>query len=1205
MTGPTVLALMRNVGGFFHGEMITGLGREVHSAGGRLVVVQTRRWRGDDGDDGGYSWFPYPVGLDEVDGVVAEGLAVDAAYLEGVRARGIPVVLASQALDDFPAPVAVPGNRSGVEAAVDHLVRHGHTRIAFVGDLSQFDFRERQAAWRDALRRHRLDDGLFFPSVAWGRVGGREATQDLVAADAGVTAVVTATDDLALGVVAALREAGLRVPDDVAVVGFDNTDEAAFSGPSLTSVAQRFDEVGALAGRLLLGCLAGEDVPHALHTSDAFSLLTRASCGCRQDLTGATPPPRSARATAPRGRPDGGPAGTDVRAVQPGAARATSDARPGAASSAAPTTPAPSDEPSPAGVVHTLLDRRTRRALRPDDVEGLVAAVTALVAGDVPSERCATAALVERMTALGDGPETVQQVAAALNEYVRRLLTAGAPGEIGSAPRAAAARLAAVLWELESRGHVHRARRLDASNRELNAVASALLRSDAVLTRSLAWLTATHVRAGVLALWEGDPDDGALRVVGATGAVGDLGVAPGDLVDVGRFPPAALAAAADPSRGEVCLVVPVRGDDQQWGLLAFLGLVDTTSERQPYDHWVELLCAALEAEQLEEAVRASEARYATVARAARDGLWELDLRSRRSYFSDRCRDLLDLPPDGRVDLADLAERVHPDERRAVLDGLGACTRTAERPLELEYRFRRRDGAYRWLLCRALGVDGQDGRPRRMVGSVSDISERKELEEQLRLGALYDAVTGLPNRRLFNDRLSLAMEQGVRRPESSFAVVYLDLDGFKLVNDSLGHLVGDELLRVVAQRLTDGLRAGDTAARLGGDEFAVLLCDPDPDAVLVVAARIQERLATPVVLGEQEVSVTASVGITTSASGYSRAEDVLRDADTAMYQAKATRRGSATVFDPAMHQRAAGRLAARAELRAALAERQFVVHHQPIVKLDGSPVSHFEALVRWQHPTRGLLLPGHFLPDLEESGALVELGRWVVDEVCREVAGWRRTYDGPVSVAVNLSHHDFWDADLLTTVRGALERHGLPPSCLVLEITETVVMSEPDAACARMEELRGLGLRLHVDDFGTGQSSLHAVRTLPVHALKVDGSFIRELGTDDRTTELVRLVVAMGRALDLDVVAECVETAEQAQLLREAGCDLAQGWLYSRAVPAPEARALLGRVLGVPTQRGRDAARDDQPSAGAAPAMLTSQVTPNRSSTIPNASPQGA
>uniref|UniRef100_UPI002028E700 putative bifunctional diguanylate cyclase/phosphodiesterase n=1 Tax=Actinotalea sp. C106 TaxID=2908644 RepID=UPI002028E700 len=778
-------------------------------------------------------------------------------------------------------------------------------------------------------------------------------------------------------------------------------------------------------------------------------------------------------------------------------------------------------------------------------------AVDRLLGPDGVADAAELRALVHALRALSARPDALHRTANALIEHLHRTTSPADPVR-----HAAAGTVASALWQVQSAAYLRRSRSQERLLTEQFEVAAGLLDSAVGDPRDLSWLAGTHVRAGALAMWEG-ADRTSVRVTGTFGLdAADLA----DVVPVTAFPPEALVAQVRPDRREACFVVPVRTLERDWGLLAVVGEIDTTSSRDTYHYWGQLLCSAFEAEALEQAVRASEERYALATRAANDGLWELELGAGAVHLSDRGRELLGLSPEDDPDTT-WATRIHAEDVPLVHEIGRRAVRGRGTPVEGEFRVVHPDGSRRWLLVRCLGVPNTEDWVIRLVGSLADIQERKELEEKLRQGALYDAVTGLPNRRLFLDRLAVALERPTRGGRG-FAVVFLDLDGFKLVNDSLGHLLGDELLKVVAQRLRDELRAVDTAARFGGDEFAVLLTAPSPEEVLVIARRIQERISAPVQLGEHEVQVTASVGITTSQVGYRDAEDVLRDADTAMYHAKGVERGTASVFDPEMHTRATGRLRTRGELRRALAEGQFVVHYQPVVALDGRGLTHLEALVRWDHPERGLLMPGTFLPTMEENTSIVALGRWLLDEVCRQVAVWRAAHPQTpeITVSINLSHREFWSADLAPALEAALATHDVPGRCLVLEITERVVMTDAEAASATMGALRATGVGLHIDDFGTGQSSLHALRTLPVDALKIDGSFIDELTTTGRAADLVEIILHMGRVLGLGVIAEQVETSAQAARLREMGCTDAQGWLYASALPGEQIGPLLGSLL---------------------------------------------
>ncbi|GHJ48605.1 hypothetical protein Cs7R123_59470 [Catellatospora sp. TT07R-123] len=439
-----------------------------------------------------------------------------------------------------------------------------------------------------------------------------------------------------------------------------------------------------------------------------------------------------------------------------------------------------------------------------------------------------------------------------------------------------------------------------------------------------------------------------------------------------------------------------------------------------------------------------------------------------------------------------------------------------------------------------------------------LSESLRQKEQLRIAALYDELTGLPNRSLFLDRLRQAMRQ-FRRPHGRpFGVLFLDLDGFKVVNDSMGHSAGDRLLKQVARRIKGALRDTDTVARFGGDEFLVLLDEVDaPHTPAQVAERLHRVLAQPFQLHGQDVVVTASIGITMSSRRYLNAEDLLRDADIAMYSAKSAHKGRHAMFDTTMHDRAVSRMQIETELRQAIDGGEFEVHYQPIVLLRSGAVRSFEALIRWRHPVRGLLAPGEFMPVAEETGLVVPIGRWVIDECARRLAGWRAAgAPSGLSVAVNVSNRQFWAGTVLDDVAGALARHDLPTGSLAIEITEGVVMENVGPARDILDALHEVGCRLYIDDFGTGYSSLEALHRLPIDALKIDRSFVTRLSADRRSGELVRTIVLMGRNLGLELIAEGIETTDERDRLIQLGCGYGQGFLFSRPVPADTAYRLL-------------------------------------------------
>ncbi|PRY19653.1 EAL domain-containing protein [Pseudosporangium ferrugineum] len=425
------------------------------------------------------------------------------------------------------------------------------------------------------------------------------------------------------------------------------------------------------------------------------------------------------------------------------------------------------------------------------------------------------------------------------------------------------------------------------------------------------------------------------------------------------------------------------------------------------------------------------------------------------------------------------------------------------------------------------------------------------EEVLRRAALYDDLTGLPNRSHFRDRLTLAMARGRRRPDLGYAVLLLDLDGFKVVNDSLGHEAGDRLLQEIARRLSHEVRTNEVAARLGGDEFAVLVEDfTNPEAPVILAERLQGAVSAPYRLDSTDVTVTASIGIALGTDEYTDTYAVMRDADTAMYHAKTGGKRAYALFTPSMHTSALERLRTGTELRQAVERNELELFYQPIIDLATDRLTGAEALLRWRHPTRGLLLPPVFLPIADESDLSAVIGRWVLREACRQAAIWSRDPDLPrLRVSVNVSNRQFWGGRLIEDVLDCLDAEQLDPACLALEITEGVIMHDARKATEMLTGLCKMDIEVHIDDFGTGYSSLESLHDLPFDALKIDRSFVSRLSTSSRSRELVRTIVTMGLNLGLRVIAEGVETTEDLDLVRQLGCTHAQGYLFSRPAPA--------------------------------------------------------
>ena len=440
-----------------------------------------------------------------------------------------------------------------------------------------------------------------------------------------------------------------------------------------------------------------------------------------------------------------------------------------------------------------------------------------------------------------------------------------------------------------------------------------------------------------------------------------------------------------------------------------------------------------------------------------------------------------------------------------------------------------------------------------------LSDREVREQRLRHESLHDPLTGLPNRTLFMRRLSDATHRARRGHDGLFAVLFLDVDGFKLVNDSMGHHVGDEMLVSIAKRLEGCVRGGDIVARLGGDEFAILLERIiDVRDAAMVAERVQEALLPPLQIGGYEHATSASIGVALSSGASEQPEYVLRSADIAMYRAKNTGRGRYEMFDRAMHAEALTRLQIETDLRHAFERDEFFLHYQPIVSLKDGRIIGAEALIRWRHFERGIVSPATFVPVAEDTGLVVPLGRWVLRQACQQAKEWQCgiAKDQPFAMSVNLSVREFAQPDLVKAVASILEETGLPPQSLRIEITESAIIGQKHPAIETVEQLRALGVAIHLDDFGTGYSALSYLHRLPLDAVKVDRAFTSSIDTEERPLHVVRAIISLAHAIGLEVVAEGVTNARQIELLREMGCDLAQGFIFSRPCNSEELEALL-------------------------------------------------
>ena len=865
------------IAGSYMSAVLSAISDTVAGAGGRVVAVQTL-----DPSQGSLEvrvpHYTLRAAWNQVAGFIVVVNAVDRSYLEALRMAGKPVVLLSAEVEGFSCPVVQADNRIGVLQAVAHLVEHGHRRIAFVGSLFQSDTRERYEAYREALRDHGIepDDSLLFETADNLEGTGEEAGRAMLAAGMPSTAVFAATDYNALGLMKALSEAGLDLPGDQAIVGFDDVEASSSVRPTLSTVRQTFNATGRSAADLLLDLVAGREVAPGVHRVPT-SFVARESCGCAT--------------------------GTALEML-------------GEADPSLLTTP------------EDRLRFRLQRLLNgmeplpPEQAAALDVAVEAIArcaqAGKEgePASACAHRKAAQALFSISPRWTTITASVNCLRRYGQELAATTDSAEDTAQLQTS---ITEILVEL-SRSLAQRQSMantvLNLQMRREHQLSMDLVSGSTGDPRSLGWLAHTTARAGCLGLWSADRDEGGERqhLLTMTGTYTREGPPFADLpaqVRVEDFPPAGLLERAEWATGDIGMVLPVRTNGMDLGLMAMVAPVEVTQvtgrdlhfennalvsvavEREVMTEWLrsqtEDLARAYKRERdLVEEIQHSEERYALAARAANDGLWDWELGTSSIYYSDRWKAMIGhQESDIGTSPDEWFRRVHRGDLPRLRQALSDCVDGKREVMECEHRLRAADGTYRWMRCQALAVrSGPNGSATRLVGSLTDVTAQRELEEKLRYGAHHDALTGLPNRTLFLDRLTQALARSRRNPEARIALLFLDLDGFKQVNDNLGHLAGDQLLVEVAVRIGQRLRQSDTAARLGGDEFAVLLEDVRaPEAVDAIAADISRRLCAPYEIDGEEVVISAAVGAALSVTGQERPDDILRSADSAMYQAK--------------------------------------------------------------------------------------------------------------------------------------------------------------------------------------------------------------------------------------------------------------------------------------------------------------------------------
>lgn len=570
------------------------------------------------------------------------------------------------------------------------------------------------------------------------------------------------------------------------------------------------------------------------------------------------------------------------------------------------------------------------------------------------------------------------------------------------------------------------------------------------------------------------------------------------------------------------------------------------------------------------AAKKQEELFQIVTENAADMIALVDVKGRRLYNSPAYKRILGY---SAAELGETSafEQIHPDDRLRVLEAAREA-RESGVGKQLEYRIKHKDGSWRVLESLASTIRNAEGEVAKLVIVNRDVTERKRAEQQLEHNLFHDPLTGLPNRRQVLDRLENAFVRARREPKQQYALLLANVDHFKVFNETMGAAAGDLVLQEIGRRLEACLRqhetvgrhedkgmAGMLLSRLGGDEFTVLLDSvSDPSDAMRVGKRIQEAVAEPFDVAAREVRAAVSVGIALSALVHERPEDVLKDADVAMRRARALGGSRCEVFDEGMHIRAVGRLRLESDLRTAIAERQFRVHYQPVVRLDTKQIVSFEALLRWEHPTQGLISPDRFMEAAEDTGALVSIGHWLMLQACRQLREWEvnRVCENPVNVTVNVSARQFADARLASDIQDALQQTGLEPSRLQLEMTEDVAAADPKLTVTVLSHLKHMGIGVILDDFGVGSASLRGLWQFPIDALKIDRTLVRDMQSDRTSSDVVELIVTLAQKMKLTLIAEGLETARQVERMRELGCVWGQGYYFSQPMDAKGAQVYL-------------------------------------------------
>ena len=555
------------------------------------------------------------------------------------------------------------------------------------------------------------------------------------------------------------------------------------------------------------------------------------------------------------------------------------------------------------------------------------------------------------------------------------------------------------------------------------------------------------------------------------------------------------------------------------------------------------LIHTIERNQAMKALQESEERYALAVDGANDGLWDWNLKTNDIYCSERWHNILGLTDELINNYSDWVNRIHPEDRERFYAELEAHFQGTTSHFQCQYRIAHQDGTFRWVLTRGLAVRDQQNQVYRMAGSLTDLSSSK---------SHFDQLTNLVNRDFLLEQLDIILTRSQNQPNYLSAVIFCGCDRFKIINDSLGHIVGDQLLIAIARKLESCLRNGDLIAKLSGDQFAILLTNiADRSDALKIARRIEQELTQPFIILKHRIYISASFGIAYNCDNLT-AEEFLQNAHTAMHRAKTLGKARYVIFDRTMSEEAKARLSLETELRIAIEKNQFQLHYQPIIALKNERINGFEALVRWYHPTKGLISPAKFIPIAEETELIIPLSNWILEEACRQMYVWQHNFalDKSLTMSVNLSRKQLSQTKLVKTIDSIIQASKISPHNLKLEVTETALMNSDEASATKLLcELKELGLLLSLDDFGTGYSSLSCLHQFPIDILKIDRSFVNLIGTEKKYLDIVRAIINIGHSLNLEIIAEGVETAAQLAELKKLQCYAAQGYFFYKPLAA--------------------------------------------------------